>query len=87
MISQLSAKYQFSAIDAADTTDGKVTNRALLSAESAKVHRYVSHTCCVGSERFQYFGSLLLNQATVTKVWEVYNMIHTNYLAQLLSSF
>ena len=38
MISQLFAKYQFGAIHAADTTDGKVTNRALLSTESEKVY-------------------------------------------------
>ena len=39
MISQLFAMYQFGGIDTADTTDGKVTNVALLSAESDKVHR------------------------------------------------
>ena len=39
MICQLYAKYQFGAIHTADTTYGKVTNRALLSAESEKVHR------------------------------------------------
>ena len=39
MISQLSAKYQFCAIHTADTTDGKVTTRVLLSIESEKVHR------------------------------------------------
>ena len=38
-ISKLSAKYQFCAIHTADTTHGKVTNRALLSTESEKVHR------------------------------------------------
>ena len=38
MISQLSAKYQFGAMHTADTTDGKVSNRALLSTESDKVH-------------------------------------------------
>ena len=38
MISQLYAKYQFGAIETADTTDGKVTNMALRSAESEKVH-------------------------------------------------
>ena len=38
-ISQLSARYQFGAIDTADTTDGKVTHLALLSAESEKDHR------------------------------------------------
>ena len=37
MISQLSAlKYKFGAIHTADTTDGKVTNRALLSTKSEK---------------------------------------------------
>ena len=39
MISQLSAKYQFCTIHTADTTDGKVTNQALLSIESEKVYR------------------------------------------------
>ena len=39
MISQLAVKYQFGAIDTADTTDGKVTNLALLSTKSEKVHR------------------------------------------------
>ena len=36
---KLSAKYQFGAIDTADTTDATVANRALLSNESEKVHR------------------------------------------------
>ena len=39
MIRQLSAKYHFAAIHTADTTGGKVTNRAILSIESEKVHR------------------------------------------------
>ena len=41
---QSNIKYQFCAIHTADTTDGKVTNRALLSTESEKVHRlYLPH--------------------------------------------
>ena len=44
MISQLSVKYQFGAIHTPDTTDHKVTNMALLSAESEKVDRlYLSN--------------------------------------------
>ena len=39
MIGQLTDKYQFGAIQTAETTDGKVTNLALLSTESEKVHR------------------------------------------------
>ena len=40
MISQLSAKYLLGAtMHSSDTTDGKVTNRALLSTESENVHR------------------------------------------------
>ena len=42
MISQLSAKYQFGAMHTADTTGGKVTNLALLSTDSEKVHRLYS---------------------------------------------
>ena len=43
MISQLSAKYQFGAIQTADTTDSKVTNRDLLSTESEnRVRRVLS---------------------------------------------
>ena len=38
MISQLSVKYHFGVMHTADTTDGKVTNGALLSTESEKVH-------------------------------------------------
>ena len=34
MIIQLSAKYHFGAMHTTDTTDGKVTNRAILSTES-----------------------------------------------------
>ena len=34
MINQRSAKYHFGAMHTADTTDGEVTNRALLSNES-----------------------------------------------------
>ena len=48
MISQLSAKYQFGEIHTADTTTCKVTNRALLSTESEKVHHlYLSASFCV----------------------------------------
>ena len=38
MISQLSAKYYFGVMHTADTTDGEVTNRALLSTKSENVH-------------------------------------------------
>ena len=37
MITQLSAKHHFGAMHTADNTDGKVTNRVLLSTESEKV--------------------------------------------------
>ena len=36
MISQLSAKYQFGMIHKADTTDGKVTNGAILTHDHAR---------------------------------------------------
>ena len=40
MISQLSAKYHSGAMHTASTTtDGKVTNRVILSTESEKLHR------------------------------------------------
>ena len=47
MISQLSATYHFGAKHTADTTDGKVTNRALLSTESENVHRIGLPACAV----------------------------------------
>ena len=39
MISRLSAKYYFGAMHTTDTTDSKLTNRALLSTESENVHQ------------------------------------------------
>ena len=38
MTSQLSGNYQFGVMHTADTTEGKITNMALLSTESEKVH-------------------------------------------------
>ena len=54
MISQLSAKYQFGAIDTADTPYSKVTNMALLSTESEKVHRLYLRSVYVAT---QFAGS------------------------------
>ena len=60
MISQLSAKYQFGAIHTAHTTDGKVTNLALLSTESEKVYRLYMYAHYAGLTCGAWVGLVLL---------------------------